>query len=88
MIQLHYILINFHKENKLYSSILKEIQKLSTLIDLIIDGYILTDYVGVFQQECKEIYHLFSNNSNRRQKLLKVGINLHEIEYIDRKFDR
>lgn len=87
MIQLHYILINFHKENKFYSYILKKIQKLSALIDVIIDGYI-TDYVGVFQQECKEIYHLFSNNSNQRQKFLKVGINLNKIEYIDRGFDR
>lgn len=85
MIQLHYILINFHKGNKLYDFILKEIRNLSCIIDAIIGRYNLTDYVGVFQQDCKEIYSLFTRNSHRRQQRLTIGMNLHKIEYFDRK---
>ena len=85
MIQLNYILVNFHKSNNLYSFILKEIQNVSSIINIILSRNKLSKYLDIYQYDCREIYSLYVNNSNRTQKRLTVGMNLRKIEYFDRK---
>lgn len=85
MMQVHYILINFNYSNTLYNPVLREIKNISDIINTILNSNRLTKYIGVFQQDCKEIYIMYTHNGHRRQQRLTIGMNLYKIEYFDQK---